>query len=228
MSIDPSPVIDVAPGTSSAPLLDGGRRRLAIAALVAMPALAAASTLAQPALGDGPSGQLAALADGPRGPLFAVLFVLEQLPALVVALALGHVVRRRFPRLSVVGVCLSVLGAFGHTVFGGMTMVMLAMAEDAPNRVTYAKLLTRMQDSPLMLFSAAGLIGTVLGFAVLSVGLYRSGVGPRWVGPALWAFLVVEFVGNAFSRFASYLSLALLAVALVGLAARLSRRDTAW
>jgi hypothetical protein len=51
-----------------------------------------------------------------------------------------------------------------------------------------------------------GLAGTVLGLLLLSIGLFRAGVGPRWVGPALWAFLVVEFIGSAISPRASYLS----------------------
>ena len=41
--------------------------------------------------------------------------------------------------------------------------------------------------------------GTVVGTLVLSIGVFRAQVGPRWVGPALWAFLLLEFVGSAWA-----------------------------
>jgi prepilin signal peptidase PulO-like enzyme (type II secretory pathway) len=80
-----------------------------------------------------------------------------------------------------------------------------------------------------MLVSVVGLAGTVLGLLLLSIGLFRTGLGPRWVGPALWTFLVVEFVGGALSEYASYVSSVLLLVAFFGLARvllDLARDDT--
>jgi hypothetical protein len=70
----------------------------------------------------------------------------------------------------------------------------------------------------MMLFSVVGLAGTVVGLLLLSIGLFRGHVGPRWAGPALWAFLVVEFVGTSMSGSASYLSGLLFLSAFLALA----------
>lgn len=48
-----------------------------------------------------------------------------------------------------------------------------------------------------------GLLGTVLGLVLLTIGLWRSHVGPRWVPPALLAFMLVEFVGTAITPWAA-------------------------
>ena len=115
------------------------------------------------------------------------------------------------------------LGCFGHTVFGGISMTYLMMAHDEGNRGVYADLMNRLQGSPVMLFSAVGLLGTVLGLLLLGIGLFRSGTGPVWVGPATWAFLLVEFVGSAVSSHASYLSVLLLGAAFFALAGVVGR-----
>ena len=101
------------------------------------------------------------------------------------------------------------------------------MASDEQHRDAYADLMSRIQDSPVMLFSLVGLAGTVLGLLLLGIGLLRTSTGPVWVGPAIWAFLFVEFVGSGISRYASYLSVLLLAAAffaLVGVVDRVSER----
>ncbi|WP_189050210.1 hypothetical protein [Micromonospora sonchi] len=50
---------------------------------------------------------------------------------------------------------------------------------------------------------------------------------PRWVGPVLWVWLVVEFVGSGISPWATYLSGLLLLAGCGGLAAGLfaTRQD---
>jgi hypothetical protein len=78
-----------------------------------------------------------------------------------------------------------------------------------------------------MLFSVVGLLGTVLGILLLSIGLFRAHMGPRWVGPTLWAFLLVEFVGTSLSRSAAYLSVLGFAAAFFGLAAYAARQPLA-
>jgi hypothetical protein len=69
------------------------------------------------------------------------------------------------------------------------------------------------------------LAGTVLGLLLLGIDLYRTRTGPTWVGPAIWAFLVIEFVGTAISRYASYPSVLLPGAAFVALAAWLHTTD---
>lgn len=192
-------------------------------ALVLGPVLAGVSVIFQPDLGSTPGDQLAAIGDSPLAALSLVTFLVGQLPMLVAILAIGRLLADRAPRLSAWGTALGVLGCFGHTVFGGISMTYLMMAHDEGNRGVYADLMNRLQGSPVMLFSAVGLLGTVLGLLLLGIGLFRSGTGPVWVGPATWAFLLVEFVGSAVSSHASYLSVLLLGAAFFALAGVVGR-----
>ncbi|RNM14143.1 hypothetical protein [Nocardioides pocheonensis] len=194
--------------------------------LVLGPVLAGVSVILQPDLGGSPRDQLAALADSPLAAVSAAAFLVSQLPILVSVLAIGRLLLPRAPRLSAWGTALGVLGCFGHTVFGGTSLVYVAMANDEAHRDVYADLMTTIQGSPVMLFSVVGLAGTVLGLLLLGIGLFRTRTGPVWVGPAVWAFLVVEFVGSSISGYASYLSVLLLAAAFWALAAELGRTPT--
>ena len=65
---------------------------------------------------------------------------------------------------------------------------------------------------------AMGLLGTVLGSLLLSIGPWRAHVAPRWVAPVLWAFLVVEFAGSAVSEWSSQVAVVLYLVALSAVA----------
>jgi hypothetical protein len=201
-------------------------RTLAVAGLVAAPLLAVLSVLLQPDLPSSPTDRLAAIdAAGWRAAVSAAAFAVEQLPTIAAALAIGHLLRARSPRLGSVGATLLVAGCVGHAVFGGYMLTLVAAAGDPAHRSAYAQLVDTVESSPMMLFSVVGLAGTVLGLLLLSVGLFRAHVGPRWVGPALWAFLVVEFVGTSMSDSASYLA-GLLYLAAFGALAVQARR--AW
>lgn len=196
----------------------GFRRTAAVAALVAAPVLAAASEVLQPELGGSSSERLAAM-QGVLPAVSSVTFLVSQLPTLIAIIAIGNLIRVRSRRLSAWGTTLGVIGAFGHTVFGGMSLVWLAMADGgSAHRAAYAEVLDEVMNSPAMLFSIAGLAGTVLGFLLLSIGLFRGDVGPRWVGPVLWVFLVIEFVGTSLTPSASYLSVLCFAAAFLALA----------
>lgn len=187
-------------------------------ALIVGPVLAGVAVIFQPDLAGTPRDQLAAIGDSSLAAVSAVAFVVSQLPLLVGFLTIGRLLMQRAPRLSSWGTALGVLGCFGHTVFGGISLVYLLMARDEPHHDVYAGLMSRLQNSPVMLFSVVGLLGTVVGLLLLGIGLFRSGIGPVWVGPAIWAFLVVEFVGTAVSSYASYLSVLLLGAAFFALA----------
>ncbi|WP_153505779.1 hypothetical protein [Cumulibacter manganitolerans] len=198
------------------------------AALILGPVLAGASAILQPDLAGDTTDQLAAIAGSPQAAVSAVAYLVSQLPLLVAILAIGRLVQERAPRLSSWGTALGVAGCFGHTVFGGLSMAYLQMAADAQHRDVYAGLMSGIQRSPVMLFSAVGLLGSVAGLLLLGIALFRSRTGPIWVGPAIWAFLVVEFIGGSLSRYASYLSVLLLAAAffaLAGLVDHVSHRD---
>ena len=205
------------------------RRGVAAASLVATAALSGVSVMLQPELGEDPAAQLAAIAAAGTGATASVVaFLLAQLPFIGAVLGVAHLLRTRTPLLSNVAGTLGVVGAFGHTVFGGLSLVYLSMAGDPANRQVYAALMARLGDSPVMLFSLAGLVGTVLSVVLLAAGLWRSRIVPRWVPAVLWLFVVVEFAGSGFSRQASYLASVLLLVAFGALAVRVQRSDSAW
>jgi hypothetical protein len=195
------------------------RRNAAAIGLAAAALLSAVSVLLQPSFGSDPASRLAAIdAAGLRGQVSAVTFLLAQLPAIAGLLGVAHLVRRGSPRLSNAGGALAVVGAFGHTVFGGMSMVYLGMAADADHRAAYGSLIGRLENSPVMIFSLLGLVGFVLGIALLAVGLWRTQVGARWVPPLLGVWLVAEFVGSGISAYAAPLSATLFVVACFALA----------
>lgn len=189
------------------------RRLAAQLALVGGPALVIVSTATQPELSGSAAQRLQAIADAPLAGLSAAAFVVSQVPFLVAVLAIGLLLVPSAPRLSAWGTGFGVLGCVGHFVYGGISLAEVMMAGDEPRRASYVHFLDELESSPVMVFAAVGLLGTVLGILLLSIGLFRSGTGPVWVGPALWAFLVVEFAGTALSSYATYLSALLLLAA---------------
>lgn len=195
-------------------------------ALVLGPVIAGVSVIFQPDLGGSTADRFDAMS-GSLAAVSAVAFVVSQLPLLVGFLAIGRLLLPRAPRLSAWGTALAVVGCFGHTVFGGTSLIYLMMARDEAHRGAQVELFDRIQGSPIMIFSALGLLGTILGLLLLGIGLFRARTGPAWVGPAIWAFLLVEFVGSAVSRYASYVSVLLLAAAFFAIAGLLGDDDTA-
>jgi hypothetical protein len=188
-------------------------------ALVAAALLMVVSVVLEPEFPGAFTDRLAAVDEGgTSAAVSAVTFALAQLPFIIGVLAIGHLLRDRAPVLSNVGTSLAVLGGFGHSVFGGISMAMLAMAADAPNRAVHADLLEQIESGPAAVFMAVGLLGTVFGILLLGIGLFRARVVPRWVPILLWAFLVVEFAGSALSEWASSVSAVLYLVALTATA----------
>lgn len=203
-------------------------RATAAGALVATALLMVVSVIFEPEFPSGAAERLEAIADGGAGStISAVAFTLAQLPLLVALLAIAHLARAGSLRLSTIGATLGVIGAFGHSVYGGVAMVLLSMADDDANLTVHTALLESVESGPAVIFMAMGLIGTVLGILLLSIALWRARVAPRWVGPALWAFLVAEFVGTAFSEWASLASVVLYLAAFSALAAEVLRQPRA-
>lgn len=97
-------------------------------------------------------------------------------------------------------------------------MVHLSAAGDSVNRELHAELIDSVESGPAAAFMVMGLLGTVLGILLLSIGLWRARVAPRWAAPALLAFLIVEFVGTAISDWASQVAGLLFLSAFVALA----------
>ncbi|WP_224760661.1 hypothetical protein [Salinibacterium sp. ZJ450] len=147
--------------------------------------------------------QLAAIADsGDTAVISSSAFIVAQLPFIIALLGIAHLTAQRTPILSAIGGALGVIGGFGHAVFGGFQLVTIVMAPDVANRELFAGLLESEPPLPLQVFMMAGTAGTVLGILLLGIALMRAKVGQRWVPYALWAFLVVEFVGSNLSEWA--------------------------
>lgn len=194
-------------------------RRLVAASLIATAALSAVSNATAPAFPSAYVDQLTEFADaGGRAWLSAMAFVLAQLPFLLAMLGLGVVLRGFAPRLAVTATVLTVLGGFGHAVFGGVSLTTLVLAADEANHGVHAAILADVESSPIMAFAVLGLLGTVIGLVVLAVALWRGRYGPRWIPLLIGLFIVTEFAGSAVSEWSSQLSAAIYVVAFAALA----------
>jgi len=155
-----------------------------------------------------------------------VAFVAYQLPWLIGLLGVAHLLRGRSPLLSNLGAAFTAVGAFGYAVYGGAQLVIPAMVADPANIPLYAQL--RADAEPLTgQFGAAGMIGTSVGIAVLSVGLWRARTAPRWVPALLWGWLLMEFVGTSLLPALGLASAGLLAAAFLALAVTVWRSPVA-
>jgi hypothetical protein len=194
------------------------RRIAATIGLVGSAVLAAAATLVyRPSSGGVPAEVLTSLQQAPgQAQTSAILFVLQGFAAVIAALAIGHLLRGRFPLLSGVGAGLAALGGFAEAVATTFTLAFLPMAQDPAHRAAYLGVITRA-DRVQNVFGLVGLLGTVIGTLVLSIGLFRASVGPRWVGPAIWAFLVLEFVGSGIAPAVGLVALTLGVIAYTAL-----------
>lgn len=206
------------------------RRAAAALGLASTALLMVVATALAPEFPSGWTEQLAAIQDGgDRAAISAFAFALAQLPFIAGVLGVGHLLRHRSPRLSNIGTTLALVGAFGHSVYGGVSMVQLTMAADVSNRDVHAAVLERLEAGPALAFMVMGLVGTVLGLLLLSIAVFRAGLGPRWVGPVLWVFLIVEFAGSAVSEWSSHLATLLYVASFLALASTVRRSDAeAW
>ena len=195
------------------------RRNAAAIGLVSTAILSTLSTMTAPEFPAGGAERLDAIAANlSSSAVSAAAFTLAQLPFIAAVLGLGHLLRSHAPVLSNVATTLALLGAFGHTVFGGGSLLYVSMAADEAQHATYGALIDDFESSPAMTFAAIGLVGTVLGLILLAVGLWRAQVGPRWVPIALGAFLLVEFVGPLVSDWASQAASVIYLVSFTALA----------
>jgi hypothetical protein len=194
-------------------------RRVVAALLVVTAVLSALSSATAPPFPSEYADQLAEFsAAGSRAWLSAMLFVVAQLPFMLAMLGVGLLLRPRAPRLATVSMVLAVLGGFGHTVFGGVSLTTVVLAADEANREVHAAILADVESSPIMVFAALGLLGTVLGLVLLAVTVWRTRFGPRWVPMLLGLFLVTEFAGSAVSDWSFQVAAVMYLVAFASLA----------
>ena len=201
------------------------RRNAVIACLVLAPVLMLVSSALQPPFVESYVDRLADIDErGAAAWASNVLFILTQVPMLVAFLGIAHLLRRHTPRLSKVVMVLGVLATFGEAVMGGTGLVYLTMAGDAENRELFAGVWEQMESSPVMLFAMLGFGGTVLTLVLLSIGLYRSRIAPRWVPALVWLFLALEFFGSNLTAYASYAGVVCLLIGF-GTLARVVAQD---
>lgn len=193
-------------------------RLLVAISLVLFAALSIVWTLLLPDSAVDPQNSLLVIADaGATAPIAVLALTLSQLAFMIAFVGVAVWLHPATPRLTSIGGALAILGGFGHTVFCGVEMARHALAADPTANLAAAGRLESYL--PLMPFMMAGLICTVVGLVLLGIAHLRSGTAPRWAGPVLIAFVLVEFVGGNFTEWAIYLSGLLLLGACTGLAA---------
>jgi len=204
-------------------------RTTVVAALAVCGVLTVVSVLLMPDFGGTMVERLEAVAEaGTAASVSAFGFTLSQLPFAVGALGVAHLLRGRTPVLAALAGLLMLLGAFGHAVYGGVGLTMLAMADDEQHHAVHAQILTAGERSPAMLpFLAVGVLGAVLGMILLAVALWRGRLGPRWLPVALVTFVLVEFGGAGLSRWAGYTAMLMFLVVFLALAVVVHRSSLA-
>lgn len=219
---------------STSHALPAVRRTTVAVSLVAGIALAAISLLLQPEVPDDPAEYLERLAGATLAPIGLQLFVLSQVFWAIGLVGLGHAASERSPVFGSLGGLFSALGAFGHAVYGGASLVTFSMAGYAVESGDVDAALAAFastQEGAFIPYLVFGLAGTILGVILIAVALLRSGIAPRWVPIALLAWTVIEFVlPNVLPGvWTTYASLVVGVVAFAGAAIAVFRGGTdAW
>jgi len=180
--------------------------------------------LLMPDFTGGHEDRLLAIASSPgTATASSLLFTFSQLFLAVGVVGVAVQLRPRAPRLAYLAAAVTLLGAFGHSAYGGVQAIMLAMAADLDNAAAHAEVLARAEAGAGLPLMALGVLGTVLGLILLGAAVLRAGWGPRWLGIALIAFVVVEFALSGVSMWAGYLAGALFLVAFLAMAVLTAR-----
>lgn len=184
---------------------------------------APAFRILEPPLPDDYAARLHSLHDAGMAALLSFAgFTALQLFLIAAALGTAHLLRDSAPRLGVLGAALSLVGAFCHAVYGGASFSLLVIA-GLPNSTANTAIAERVDNAAVLTpFLGIGLIGLVGGIVLQSIGLLRSQVGPRWLPPLLWAFLILEVFSGALPGL-GLISVAFLALAYIILAREMFR-----
>lgn len=200
-------------------------RRVTVSVSIALAAvLSLGGLLLQPAFPDQPAEFIALLAGSPTAALGVQLFVWSQLFWAIGLVGAGHLVARRARVLGLLGAIFGALGAFGHAVYGGTQVLLVAVADDTDTALAVMEV---TQSAPFIPFLITGLAATVLGYIFIAIGLIRGHSAPLWVPIALLVWVVVEFVLPNFVDWSNYLSLVLGIIAFAGVAVTVWRSDRA-
>lgn len=190
--------------------------------------LTALSILTMPDFTGDNAASLQAIADSSVATLSSLSWIASQLFLAVGTLGVMHLLRHRVPVLATLAGGLLLVGVFGHTVHGGVQLMMLQMARDPGAVQAHAATLDGLYSHPAALpFLAAGLLGVVLGHLVLAAAVWRAGTGPRWLAPALVLFVLSEFLLNGLAPWVGSAAGVLFVLAYVSLAVVVRRSSIA-
>lgn len=163
------------------------------------------------------SGDAAAVAAGAT--LSAYAFLGAQAALVIGIIGVAHLLRDRTPVLAPIAAALTVLGAFGHAAYAGISLVLAGGAEGAPAAVEAAV------QGPATALSMVSLVGAVVGVIILAIALFRAKLGAGWIGIVLIGWVVVEFLLSGIGLWAMLASAALLLIGYGALAVVVFRSD---
>jgi hypothetical protein len=170
------------------------------AALVATPVIWLASGIICPPLKTDAGKQLAVVAAHPdRWYWFTLLLLVGELTLIPALFGIMRLLRTRSPKLALIGGWLAQFGALVAIGDASSQFITWLMVRSGQDPVQMTRLLDRMDSS-----AAANIAYTVggpaimLGILLLSIGLYRSRVAPRWVPVMFFLACAVNIV--AFSN----------------------------
>ena len=163
------------------------------------------------------SGDAAAVAAAAT--LSAYAFLGAQAALVIGIIGVAHLLRDRTPVLAPIAAALTVLGAFGHAAYAGISLVLAGGADGAPAAVEAAV------QGPATALSMVSLVGAVVGVVILAIALFRAKLGAAWIGIVLIGWVVVEFLLSGIGLWAMLASAALLLIGYVALAVVVLRSD---
>jgi hypothetical protein len=205
-------------------------RTLAVISLIATPLLLFVGILISPDTSDDAAKALAEIADNEVGYVIGgLLFLIAPLAFVPGMLGIMRLMRRHGVTIGQAGAALIMIGALITVSFYGFGVIEYVAATDSGlDRVEMARLVDAAEDTALNLpFLVAFVLGLVLGSVLLAIGLWRSGVVPRWSPVALVVSTVVSFFAE--SAVLGAVSFVLLLAALVPIAQKiLSISDEEW
>jgi hypothetical protein len=163
------------------------------------------------------SGDAAAVAAAAT--ISAYAFLGAQAALVIGIIGVAHLLRDRTPVLAPIAAALTVLGAFGHAAYAGISLVLAGGADGAPAAVEAAV------QGPATALSMVSLVGAVVGVIILAVALFRAKLGAAWIGIVLIGWVVVEFLLSGIGLWAMLGSAALLLIGYGALAVVVFRSD---
>ncbi len=169
---------------------------------------------APPLDGSGDAASVAAAAT-----ISAYAFLGAQAALVIGIIGVAHLLRDRTPVLAPIAAALTVLGAFGHAAYAGISLVLAGGADGAPAAVEAAV------QGPATALSMVSLVGAVVGVIILAVALFRAKLGAAWIGIVLIGWVVVEFLLSGIGLWAMLGSAALLLIGYGALAVVVFRSD---